>query len=143
VDRDESRAPVAEKPSAQDATPPELPKAAADAAGDPARLPSQDRVRAARQVGDALLDYLEGRRRAAPPVWNNPGVASRAATIRERVLRDCGRGSAAPTWRIGSERAEISFGQACAGGGRLDVAVAMVWRAQQWLVADIGAKEAE
>lgn len=112
--------------------------------------PDTVRVRAARQVGEQLVRYLESMRRSSPAIWNSPVIQSSAELMRQE-LHSRGKVTLAdPRWRIGNAIAAMTLPYRTAattddGSGRVDVqgrlTADLAWRDGLWLVVGLGIEE--
>ncbi len=99
--------------------------------------PDPARVRSARWVGMQLVDFGTARRRAPPPIWNNPSAQAQAAQA-ATSLQARGRVRAGePDWRVGKDTAEVSVRFEARGAPAGTVRAKLAWRAEQWLVTRV------
>lgn len=99
--------------------------------------PDPARVRSARVVGMQLIDFVTARRRAPPPIWNNPSAQAQAAQA-ATSLQARGRVRAGePDWRVGKDNAEVSVRFEAGGAPAGTVRAKLAWRAEQWLVTRV------
>lgn len=106
-------------------------------AASPAHAPDPGRVRLARQVGAQLVDFVAGKRRAAPPIWNSPAAQGQAMQAHAN-LRVPGRVSAGePDWRVGQDSAELRVRFEAGGVPAVMMRAKLAWRAEQWLVTGV------
>jgi len=99
--------------------------------------PDPARVRSARLVGMQLIDFVTARRRAPPPIWNNPSAQAQAAQA-ATSLQARGRVRAGePDWRVGKDTAEVSVRFEASGAPAGTVRAKLAWRAEQWLVTRV------
>lgn len=104
------------------------------------------RIQQARQVGDSLLRFLAARGRVPPPIWNSPGIMSRASGLRDD-LHTAGRlRLGVPQWRIQNVSAALTSSFDVAGiegpGSQGIVTARMTWRENRWLVSELGVERA-
>lgn len=97
-------------------------------------------------MGDSLLKYLAARKRVPPPIWNSPGIMSRASGLRDDLHASGRPRIGVPQWRIQNVSAALTSRFEVAGiegpGSQGIVTARMTWRENRWLVSELGVERA-
>ncbi|QIL21735.1 J domain-containing protein [Thermomonas sp. HDW16] len=94
-------------------------------------------VEQARQVGSRLLEYLQRRNSALPPIWDNLPVQEKAGKMRDQLAVLGTARVAVPMWRVGGYEARMETELRHPDGHLTRLNAEMVWREQRWLVRQL------